>query len=189
MRKSLTLAAVALCLTAASPKKKGAPMTTAQSPKLYSFEMQTNAGKPRKLSDYKGQVVLVVNTASKCGLTPQYKGLEALYRKFKDKGFVVAAFPANEFGAQEPGTDSDIKTFCELNYKTTFDLYSKIVVKGPGIHPLYAYLTKESPFPGDIGWNFAKFLVAKDGTVAARFDPKTEPEAAALVAKVEELLK
>ncbi|TBR26368.1 glutathione peroxidase [bacterium] len=187
MRMSLLLGA-ALCL-AAAPKKKEAPMTTSATPKLYSFEMKTNAGKTRKLADYKGKVVLVVNTASKCGLTPQYKGLEALYQKYKAKGFVVAAFPANEFGAQEPGTDPEIKTFCELNYKTTFDLYSKIVVKGPGLHPLYAYLTKESPFPGEIGWNFAKFLVAKDGTVAARFDPRTEPEDAQVVKKVEELLK
>jgi glutathione peroxidase len=187
MRKSFSLAALSLCLAAAAPKKKGDPMPATQ-PKVYSFEMKTNAGKARKLSDYKGKVVLVVNTASKCGLTPQYKGLEALYQKYRAKGFVVAAFPANEFGAQEPGTDGEIKTFCELNYKTTFDLYSKIVVKGPGIHPLYAYLTKESPFPGEIGWNFAKFLVAKDGTVAARFDPRTEPEAAEVVKKLEELL-
>lgn len=188
MRKSFFLVVAAAVLTAAAPKKKGGPMPATQ-PKLYSFEMKTNAGKPRKLSDYKGKVVLVVNTASKCGLTPQYKGLEALYQKYKAKGFVVAAFPANEFGAQEPGTDGEIKTFCELNYKTTFDLYSKIVVKGPGIHPLYAYLTKESPFPGEIGWNFAKFLIAKDGTVAARFDPRTEPSDPQVVKKVEELLK
>ena len=131
----------------------------------------------------------MVNTASQGGRSPQDKGREALDQGFKDKGCGGAAFPANGFGAQEPGSDADIKTFCELNYKTTFDLYSKIVVKGPGIHPLYAYLTKESPFPGDIGWNFAKFLVAKDGAVAARFDPKTEPEAAEVVKKVEELLK
>ena len=174
----------ALALPAVAAPKGGKAMT----PRFHSFEMKTNAGKPKKLADYKGKVVLVVNTASRCGLTPQYRGLEELFKKYAPKGLAVAAFPANEFGAQEPGSDAEIKTFCELNYKTSFDLFSKIVVKGPGIHPLYGYLTKESPFPGEIGWNFAKFLVAKDGTVAARFDPRTEPTAAEVVKKVEELL-
>ncbi|MBI3299235.1 MAG: glutathione peroxidase [Elusimicrobia bacterium] len=185
--KLILAAALALTAGAAAPKR-GKPMTTAEKSKFYSFEMKDNAGKARKLGDYKGQVLLVVNTASKCGLTPQYKGLEEVYQKYKGKGFAVAAFPANEFGAQEPGSDAEIKNFCALNYKTTFDLYSKIVVKGPNIHPLYAYLTKESPFTGDIGWNFAKFLIAKDGTVAARFDPKVEPNSPEIVKKVEELL-
>lgn len=185
----ITLLAAALALTAgAAAPKRGKAMTTVETPKLYSFEMKDNSGKMKKLADYKGKVVLVVNTASRCGLTPQYKGLEAIYEKFKAKGFAVAAFPANEFGAQEPGTDAEIKTFCELNYKTSFDLFSKIVVKGPAIHPLYAYLTNESPFPGEIGWNFAKFLIAKDGTVAARFDPKVDPASPEVVKKLEELL-
>ena len=189
MRAVFALAAV-LTLSAADTKKEGAPaMTTAQSPKIYSFEMKTNAGKMRSLSEYKGKVVLVVNTASKCGLTGQYKGLEEVYQKYKDQGFIIAAFPANEFMGQEPGTDADIKTFCELNYKTTFDLYSKIVVKGKGIHPLYQYLTEESPFKGSIGWNFAKFLIARDGTVADRFNPMTKPESASVTKKIEELLK
>lgn len=163
-------------------------MATTQTPPLYSFELKTNAGALRPLADYKGKVVLLVNTASRCGLTPQYAGLEALYAKYKGRGFMVAAFPANDFGAQEPGSDADIKAFCDLNYKTSFDLYAKIVVKGPGQHPLYAYLTRESPFPGDIAWNFEKFLVARDGSVAARFDPATGPESPAVASKIESLL-
>ena len=155
---------------------------------LHLFEAKANDGKVRKLSDYKGKVVLVVNTASKCGYTPQYKGLEALYRKYKDRGFMVAAFPANEFGAQEPGTDAEIRSFCDLRYKTTFDLYAKVVVKGAGIHPLFAYLTERSPFPGEIPWNFTKFLIGKDGAVAGRFEPDDEPTGGALEAAVEGLL-
>ena len=155
---------------------------------IHDIETKTIDGQAQKLSEFKGQVLLIVNTASECGYTPQYQGLEELYKKYAAKGFAVLAFPANEFGAQEPGSDAQIKSFCGLKYKTTFPLFSKIVVKGAGIHPLYAYLTKQSPFPGDIPWNFAKFLVAKDGTVAARFTPDDEPLSAAVVKKVEELL-
>ena len=152
---------------------------------IYDLEAKTIDGKPKKLSDYKGKALLIVNTASECGYTPQYKGLQELYQKYAAKGFMVLGFPANEFGAQEPGTDAQIKSFCGLKYKTTFPLFSKIVVKGAGIHPLYAYLTKQSPFPGDIPWNFAKFLVGKDGKVAARFTPDDEPLSDTVVKAVE----
>lgn len=143
--------------------------------KVYEFEMKTIDGAPRKLAEYKGKVLLIVNTASLCGFTPQYKDLESLHQKYSAKGLRIAAFPANEFGAQEPGTDASIKTFCMSKYAVTFDLYSKIVVKGDAIHPLYKYLTAESGFPGEIPWNFAKFLVDKKGRVVARFGPDANP--------------
>jgi glutathione peroxidase len=146
---------------------------------VLDFKVKNIDGKDVNLADYKGKVILVVNVASKCGLTPQYKGLEELYEKYKDKGFVILGFPANEFGSQEPGTDSEIKQFCSLNYNVKFPMFSKIVVKGEGIHPLYQFLTsdKTNPkFAGDIKWNFNKFLVDRQGNVIARFEPKTTPE-------------
>jgi glutathione peroxidase len=143
---------------------------------IHDFEMKTLEGTMKKLADYKGKVLLVVNVASKCGLTPQYAGLEALHKEFSGKGLAVLGFPANEFAAQEPGTDSDIKTFCSTRYDVSFDMFSKVKVKGEGTHPLFALLTNEStPFGGEIKWNFNKFLIGKDGTVIARFEPKTEP--------------
>ncbi|HWE40003.1 MAG TPA: glutathione peroxidase [Isosphaeraceae bacterium] len=143
------------------------------------------------LSKYKGDVLLVVNVASKCGLTPQYEALEATYRKYKDKGFEVLAFPANEFGKQEPGTDAEIKQFCTSKYDVTFPVFSKIVVKGEGIHPLYKFLTSEQTdpkFAGEIPWNFAKFLVDRKGRVIARFDPKVKPDDPKVVAAIEAAL-
>ncbi|PIR15119.1 MAG: glutathione peroxidase [Elusimicrobia bacterium CG11_big_fil_rev_8_21_14_0_20_64_6] len=156
--------------------------------RIYEFEMTTIDGKPAKLSKYKGQILLIVNTASLCGFTPQYTDLEALYQKYKDKGLRIAAFPANEFGAQEPGTDADIKSFCMTKYALTFDLYSKISVKGPSIHPLYKYLTTDAGCNGDIPWNFSKFLVDRDGTVVARFGPDANPVGKDIAAKIEPLL-
>jgi glutathione peroxidase len=156
--------------------------------RIYEFEMKTIDGKPRRLSDYKGRVLLIVNTASLCGFTPQYKDLQSLYEAYKDKGLSIAAFPANEFGAQEPGSDADIKKFCMTKFSLGFDLYSKIVVKGAGIHPLYQYLTKDSGFPGDIPWNFAKFLADKNGKIVARFGPEDDPMGKAVVAAVEKAL-
>jgi len=155
---------------------------------IYDFTMQTIEGAARPLADYRGKALLVVNTASKCGLTPQYSGLETLYEKYRARGFEVLAFPANDFGAQEPGTNDEIKSFCTLEYKTTFPLFAKITVKGDGMAPLYTWLTKDAGFPGDITWNFAKFLVAPDGKVVARFDPKTEPLDPALTTKLEAVL-
>ena len=145
---------------------------------IYDFSAKTIDGKDKALSDYKGRAVLIVNVASECGLTPQYTGLEALHEAYAGKGLAVLGFPANEFGAQEPGTDAQIKDFCTTSYGVKFEMFSKVKVKGPGIDPLFQYLTSPETnpkFAGDIKWNFNKFLVGKDGTVLARFEPKVEP--------------
>lgn len=155
---------------------------------IHSFTMKTIDGKEKPLSDYKGKTILIVNVASKCGFTPQYEGLQKLYDKYKDHGFQILGFPANNFMWQEPGTDAEIKQFCSLKYNVTFDMFSKISVKGNDIHPLYQYLTKDSGFPGDIAWNFNKFLVGPDGKVIARFGSKTEPLSDELVGQIEKNL-
>jgi glutathione peroxidase len=148
--------------------------------KPLQFEMNDIDGNKINLSDYLGKTLLIVNVASKCGLTPQYKGLQALYEQFKDKGFEILGFPANDFMGQEPGTEADIKQFCDINYKVTFPLFSKIKVKkGDGQSELYKYLTsKESNpgFEGEIEWNFQKFLVNKEGSVIKRYSPQTSPD-------------
>lgn len=158
---------------------------------VLDFKVKDIDGAEVALSKYQGKVLLIVNTASQCGLTPQYKGLEALYEKYKGEGLEVLAFPANEFGSQEPGTDEQIKEFCTTKYNVTFPVFSKIVVKGQGMHPLYSYLTNESSNPshaGDIKWNFAKFLVDRKGEVIARFDPKTTPDSEEIVKALEKAL-
>jgi glutathione peroxidase len=158
---------------------------------VLEFKMKSIDGKDVDLAQYKGKTLLIVNTASQCGLTPQYKGLEEIYEKYKDKGFEVLAFPANEFGAQEPGTDAEIKTFCTTKYSTTFPLFSKIVVKGDGQHELYKFLTSKETnpkFAGDIGWNFAKFLVNRKGEVIARFDPREKPDSPKVTGEIEKAL-
>lgn len=155
---------------------------------IYDFTMKDIDGKDVPLSNYKGKALLIVNTASRCGFTPQYEGLEALYKEYKDKGFEILAFPANNFMGQEPGSNEEIKTFCSLKFHTTFPLFSKISVAGGDINPLYAYLTKESGFNGNISWNFNKFLVNKEGRVVARFGSKTKPQDDELVSKLKELL-
>ena len=142
---------------------------------VYSFTMKTINGEEKNLRDYKGKALLIVNTASRCGFTPQYKSLEALYQQYKDKGFEVLAFPANNFMGQEPGSDSQIKNFCEINYHTTFPLFAKTSVKGKDINRLYEYLTSRSEFKGPITWNFNKFLVDPEGKITARLDSKTDP--------------
>jgi len=144
------------------------------------------------LSKYAGKAVLIVNVASECGNTPQYKGLEALYQEFKDQGFAVIGFPANNFGAQEPGNDREIKAFCETTYHVTFDMFSKISVKGSDQHPLYRFLTSAETnpkFSGDVKWNFQKYLVDRKGNVAGKFAPSVEPLSAELKAAVEVELK
>jgi glutathione peroxidase len=148
---------------------------------LEIIPVKTVDGQPASLGDYAGKVRLIVNVASKCGLTPQYEGLEALHRKYHAQGFEVLAFPANEFGAQEPGTEAEIKAFCSTKYDVTFPLFSKIVVKGPGQHPLYAALTRGQ----EISWNFEKFLLNRQGEVVARFAPDVTPSDPLLVAAVE----
>jgi glutathione peroxidase len=175
-------------LTARAEGKKAEKKGTG----VLNFTMKSLDGKEVDLSKYKGKVVLLVNVASFCGNTPQYKGLEALYRKYKDDGLVVIGVPANEFGKQEPGTDEQIAKFCKSKYDVTFPMMSKQVVKGEGICPLYKYLTsKESDpeFAGAIEWNFAKFLISRDGKVVNRFKPKAKPESKAIVSAIEKQLK
>jgi len=173
---------------------------------IQSVPLKTIAGADASLGDYAGKVLLVVNVASKCGLTPQYEGLEALYKQYRDQGLVVLGFPANDFGAQEPGSDEEIATFCTTNFAVDFPMFSKIAVTGPDTHPLYRELTESdvpvtgdadsfreklkgygmtpNPAPG-ILWNFEKFLIGRDGEVAARFAPNTPPNDPALVAAIE----
>jgi len=153
------------------------------------------AGKVKKidgtevdLATYKGKVVLIVNVASRCGYTGQYAGLQKLYDTYKDKGFVVLGFPANEFGAQEPGTDSEIATFCSSKYGVTFDMFSKMVVKGPGISPLYKTLTESADPKGDVGWNFEKFLIGRDGKIVGRYKSGVAPDDTKLKAAIEAAL-
>jgi glutathione peroxidase len=140
------------------------------------------------LASYKGKVVLIVNVASRCGATPQYAGLQKLYDTYKDKGLVVIGFPANDFGAQEPGSDPQIAEFCSSKYGVTFPMFSKITVKGPAKSPLYKTLTESADPPGEVAWNFEKFLVGKDGAVAARFKTGVQPDDAAFIAAVEAAL-
>jgi glutathione peroxidase len=146
---------------------------------LYDFRMKTIDGAERRLSDYRGKAVLVVNVASKCGLTPHYRGLQQLYEEYQADGLEILGFPCNQFGAQEPGSDAEVKQFCSTRYAVTFPMFSKIEVNGAGRAPLYAWLTSQPTQPdgpGDIGWNFAKFLIGRDGQVRARFNPSTEPD-------------
>ncbi|MFW9770224.1 MAG: glutathione peroxidase, partial [Candidatus Thorarchaeota archaeon] len=137
---------------------------------------------------FKGKVVLIVNTASKCGFTPQYEGLQELYEQKKDDGFVVIGFPANNFKSQEPGTNEEILNFCRTNYGVTFPMMAKISVKGEDIHPLYKYLTEDSPYPGEITWNFNKFLLDREGNVVARYDSKITLEDSKLLSKIDDLI-
>jgi glutathione peroxidase len=158
---------------------------------VLDFHAKDIDGKDVELSKYKGDVFLIVNTASQCGLTPQYKELEEMYEKYKEKGFEILAFPANEFGGQEPGSNEKIKEFCSTKYKVTFPLFSKIVVKGEGIDPLYEYLTSKKTNPkyaGDIPWNFTKFLVNRKGEVIARFKPQEKPSSKAIETAIEKAL-
>ena len=201
MKKLLTLMA-AICAIGCTGSK-----TT-----VYDFSAQSNKGETVQFSDYKGKVLLIVNTASKCGFTPQYDGLEALYQQYKDAGLVVIGFPCDQFGHQEPGTNEEIAEFCRLNHGVTFPLMEKIEVNGENAHPLYQWLYSEKPFAGfgegdtakfmdqmlsrkdpdyasnpDIKWNFTKFLIDKKGRVVARFEPMVTPEE--LAASIEKELK
>jgi glutathione peroxidase len=164
---------------------------TTMSRTIYDFEVKTIAGEPMSLADYKGKALLIVNVASRCGLTPQYDGLEKLHEKYAAQGLRVLGFPANEFGAQEPGTDKEIEQFCTTNYGVKFDMFSKVKVKGPGIDPLFDFLTGSATNPGlsgDIKWNFNKFLVDKNGHVVARFEPPVDPMSAEVTQAIEKAL-
>jgi glutathione peroxidase len=151
---------------------------------LYDLPLKRIDGTPATLADYKGDVLLIVNVASKCGLTPQYDGLEKLYAEHKDEGFDVLGFPCNQFMGQEPGSEAEIAEFCRLTYGVEFPMFAKIDVNGPNRHPLYKALIDAQPADGDIRWNFEKFLVSRDGDVVARFAPKTPPEDPTLVAAI-----
>ncbi len=166
-----------------------AMLSAADAPSLLDIRVKDIDGKETSLKPHAGKVLLVVNVASQCGLTSQYTGLQALYEKYKGKGLVVLGFPCNDFGAQEPGTNEEIKTFCSTNYSVTFPLYDKVHVKGAAQHPLYTALTgKDGAFPGEVEWNFGKFLIGRDGKPLKRFEPGTEPSDTDLVKAVEEAL-
>ncbi len=158
---------------------------------IYTFTLDSIDGQPAPLANYKGKVVLVVNVASQCGFTPQYSALEATYEKYKDQGFVILGFPANNFGAQEPGTNEEIKTFCTRKYSVTFPMYAKISVKGADQAPLYSYLTKDTVagVRGEIKWNFTKFLIDRNGNVVQRFEPEVTPDSKEVIAAIEKQLK
>lgn len=159
---------------------------------FYDFTMKSIDGKNIPLSSYKGKVVLLVNVASRCGNTPQYKGLEALYRKYREKGLVVLGFPANNFGRQEPGSDEEIRDFCTTTYDVTFDLFSKISVKGSDQHPLYRFLTSAETnpeFAGDVKWNFQKYLLGRDGKILGKFAPGLDPLSSEITAPIEKALE
>jgi glutathione peroxidase len=181
MRKiALACLAFALALTAqAAPKS------------IYDFTLKSIDGQPTPLATYRGKVVLLVNVASKCGFTPQYTALEALYEKYKDRGLVIVGIPANNFAQQEPGTDAEIKTFCSSKYNVTFPMMSKLSVKGDDKTPLYQYLTSqdEDPkFAGEIKWNFTKFLFDRNGNPVARFEPATKPDSPEVTAAIDSAL-
>lgn len=190
-------------LVAAGARLEDNPVPT----QLEAIPVNTISGTPSSLGEFAGKVRLVVNVASKCGLTPQYEGLEALYRRYRDRGFEILGFPANEFGAQEPGTEAEIAEFCSTKYDVTFPMFSKLVVKGPGQHPLYAALTEAIPtatklpgtdfrgdlikygiepgLPSEVLWNFEKFLIDRRGNVVARFSPDVKPTEEVLVSSIE----
>ncbi len=156
---------------------------------IYDIPLKDIDGKDTTLKPYQGQVLLIVNVASKCGFTPQYTGLEALYKKYSLQGLVICGFPCNQFGGQEPGTEADIKQFCTSKYDVTFPMFSKLDVNGDLRHPLYVWLAgKDSAFPGNIRWNFTKFLIGRDGKILARFDSKVKPDSEEMTKAIEAAL-
>lgn len=190
----LVLAAVALAGAAYrygfifNPTPTAAPTQRS----IYEFSMRDIDGRDVRLDAYEGKVIMIVNVASKCGYTPQYEGLEAVYRKYKDQGFVVLGFPANNFMGQEPGTEADIKEFCSTKYGVTFPMFAKISVTGKDQHPLYTYLTSKETDPefgGDISWNFNKFLLDRSGKIVARFGSKETPDSEPVVSGIEKYLE
>lgn len=174
---------------AASPEPAPAIETPSAGADVLGYTKTKLTGGEQSLEAYRGKVVLIVNTASKCGFTPQYEGLESLYESHKDDGFVILGFPANNFRQQEPGTDGEIAEFCKMNYGVSFPMFSKISVKGDDIDPLYAQLTGQpEPIGGEVQWNFQKYVVDRDGKVVAMFEPQTKPDDVELVALIETLL-
>jgi len=191
-----TMAATGLWFFQANAADAPAPQAEAQEtrkevPAVLNFKMKNLAGDEVDLAKYKGQVVLMVNTASKCGLTPQYKGLQELHKKYSKLGLSILGFPANDFGQQEPGSDTEIGEFCSKNYGVEFDMFSKIVVTGAEKSALYKFLTSEETnpkFPGEVGWNFEKFLISRDGQIVARFRSKVAPDSEEVMKAVEDEL-
>lgn len=190
MKTILLLISIGLFVSAmlyALDNNKGEKMSTNS---IYDFSAKSIDGKIVSMKDFEGKVILIVNVASECGFTPQYEGLQSLYEKYKDKGFVILGFPCNQFGLQEPGTDEEIKQFCESKYNISFPMFSKIEVNGDNTHPLYTYLKNVAPgvlASKDIKWNFTKFLVDKKGNVIERYAPATKP--ASIESRIDSLLK
>lgn len=183
--KLIKVSVILIILTFFYNSSKGNEMDTT----IYNFQVKDINSKEVKLDEYKGKVILIVNVASKCGFTNQYKGLQSLYEKYVSKGFVVLGFPCNQFGSQEPGTNEEIKSFCSLTYNVSFPMFDKIDVNGSNAHPLYKFLTTEKKgiFGGAIKWNFTKFLIDKSGKVVNRYAPTTTPES--LENEIEKLLE
>jgi glutathione peroxidase len=189
----LILPVIALLSAAAGGEdKKENPKKETHMTDIYDFKVADIDSNDVNLADYKGKVLLIVNVASKCGFTPQYKGMENIYRQYKDKGFEILAFPSNDFMGQEPGTNEQIKTFCQLNYQVSFPLFAKISVKGKDIHPLYKFLTEKSTnpkFAGGITWNFNKFLIDRNGNIVNRFGSRAEPQSPEVIKSIEDALR
>ncbi|MDR3707796.1 MAG: glutathione peroxidase [Capsulimonadaceae bacterium] len=191
MQSTYLIALGTLCVAAAFLASRSAAAAEPAQASVLGFTVKDIDGQDVQLSKFAGKVLLIVNVASLCGNTPQYKPLEALYEKYKDRGFEILAFPANNFLFQEPGSDAQIREFCTSHYNVTFPLFSKISVKGSGIHPLYKFLTSKATDPefgGDIEWNFAKFLIGRDGKIAGRVKAGRSPDSPEVVAQIEELL-
>jgi glutathione peroxidase len=193
IRRAAALLAALVAFAGSASAETQAPRAGGDAPPgetfVLDYRMNRIDGTPQDLADYRGQVLLLVNVASKCGLTPQYDALEALYDRYRERGFAVLGFPANDFAGQEPGSDAQIADFCRSTYGVRFPMFSKITVKGEGQHPLYRELTSlPAPIGGEVQWNFQKYLVNRRGEVVAKFDPRTKPDDPALVAKLEALL-
>ena len=171
-----------------APQAAAPASTSTTEARVYEFTLNDIDGNPLPLDRFRGKVLLLVNTASFCGNTPQYAGLQTMYETYRDQGLEILAFPANNFGRQEPGSDEEIKSFCYTKYSLTFPLFSKISVRGEDKHPLYRYLTEESPFTGEVEWNFQKYLVDRRGNVIARYRPSTKPLSDEIVRDVERAL-
>ena len=191
MNRTLSVLAGAMLLISsatADGTQKSQKATRKEVPAVLNFKMKSLTGKEVDLSKYQGKVVLIVNVASKCGFTPQYKGLQELHKKYAAQGLAILGFPANDFGQQEPGSEEEIGTFCQRNYGVEFDMFSKISVKGPQQADLYRYLTSEETnpkFAGEVKWNFEKFLIGRDGQVVARYRSKVDPTSDEIVKAIE----
>ncbi|MCX7640682.1 MAG: glutathione peroxidase [Pyrinomonadaceae bacterium] len=187
----IAVTVITLLATAFFFDRKQEAINQNSSKSIYDFTVLDIDGNPVKMSKFKGNVLLIVNVASRCGYTPQYEGLQAIYEKYKEKGFYVLGFPANNFGNQEPGTNEEIKEFCTTRYRVTFPMFAKISVKGQDQHPLYKFLTDRETNPefgGEITWNFNKFLIDRNGKIVARFSSKDKPESQLVIETIEKYL-